>query len=76
MELGMSLDIRVPQHIDPDKILELGIRHCPYEEVHGMDVHEAVRWAFFTPDGVRELHELGVRWHAEETGRATNGNVT
>lgn len=73
MEVGMSLLITIPDELDRVALLDLGIRACPYEEVSGMDAHEAIKWAMYSLDGMRELHGLGITWEVEETGRGMTG---
>ena len=65
--LGLSISIEVtnPEVLDSASVIKIGKAHCPYEDTEGMEIGEALQWAFATPQGVTELANLGAQWNVQ-----------
>lgn len=65
MGLSISIEVTIPEVLDNERLINIGKAHCPYEDTEGMEIGEALQWAFATPQGVTDLATLGVQWNAQ-----------
>lgn len=65
MGLSISIEVLLPEVLDKERLVRLGEAHCPYEDTEGMEIGEAIQWAFASPQGVKDLASLGVTWNAQ-----------
>ena len=65
MGLSISIEVTNPEVLDSASVISIGKAHCPYEDTEGMEIGEALQWAFLSPRGVTQLAALGVRWNAQ-----------
>lgn len=68
MGLGLSLEITIPNTVDITSVISIGAGCYPHGSTDGMEIGEAVQWAFTHPEGIAALGLLGVTWAAMQTG--------
>lgn len=66
--VSLSIEVEVPEDIEPDGLLAVGKRCAPEEWRDGMSPEEALQWAFNDPGGPQMLAQLGIDWHTIRNG--------
>ena len=70
MTHGVSIELEIPQTVDPSSVIAIGASVCPVETDEEMSLAEALEWAFSSSVGVMQLALLGCKWSTAHTGPA------
>ena len=69
MGLSLSVEVVVPDGITEQDLIAVGKKYAPAEWQDGMELDDALEWAFSEPKGLAELSQLGITWNTIRNGR-------
>lgn len=71
MGLSMSMEVTIPDGVTIYDLIAIGKKYAPAEWRDGMELDDALEWAFSEPKGLAELSQLGITWNTIRNGRIT-----